>query len=223
MIPIRDDNPTHTVSFATVGLIAVNALVFVHELRLSNEEQARAFFAGFALTPAHLVHTPSPAAYATVFTSMFLHGGWMHIIGNMWYLWIFGNNIEDSVGHFKFIVFYLLCGIAAAAAQVAISPESTAPMIGASGAISGVLSAYLLLFPRARVLTLVPIWIFLQFIRVPAVFFLALWFVMQLLSGFASLGFNLSGGIAFWAHIGGFVAGMALIPIFKKRRVRLFQ
>jgi membrane associated rhomboid family serine protease len=154
---------------------------------------------------------------------MFLHAGWMHVIGNMWFLWVFGRNIEDSVGHIRFIVFYLLCGMAAAAAQVAISPESITPMIGASGAISGVLGAYLLLFPRARVLTLVPIWIFLQFIRVPAVIFLALWFVVQLISGMAMREFNVTGGVAFWAHVGGFVAGLVLIPIFKKRGVRLFQ
>jgi membrane associated rhomboid family serine protease len=223
MIPIRDENPTRTVSFVTVGLIAANLLVFIHELRLPGEAQARAFFADFALTPAHLAHAPSAAAYATVFTSMFLHAGWMHLIGNMWFLWVFGRNIEDSVGHIRFIVFYLLCGMAAAAAQVAISPESVTPMIGASGAISGVLGAYLLLFPRARVLTLVPIWIFLQFIRVPAVIFLALWFLVQLLSGMAMREFNVTGGVAFWAHVGGFVAGLLLIPIFKKRGVRLFQ
>jgi membrane associated rhomboid family serine protease len=223
MIPIRDDNPTRTVSFVTVGLIAINALVFVHELRLPNEEHIQAFFASFALTPAHLVHAPSAAAYATAFTSMFLHGGWMHIIGNMWYLWIFGNNIEDSVGHFKFIIFYVLCGIAAAAAQVVVSPESTTPMVGASGAISGVLGAYLLLFPRARVLTLVPIWIFLRFIYLPAWLLLFFWFAIQLLSGLAVLGVNVTGGVAFWAHVGGFAAGILLILPFKRRRVRLFQ
>lgn len=223
MIPLRDDNPTRTVSFITVGLIAVNALVFIYELRLPGEEQSKMFFAEFALTPAHLTHAPSAAACATVFTSMFLHAGWMHLIGNMWFLWIFGNNIEDSVGHFKFILFYLLCGLAAAAAQVAISPNSTLPMVGASGAISGVLGAYLLLFPRARVLTLVPIWIFLRFIQLPAWLLLLFWFAMQLLSGLVVLGVNVTGGVAFWAHVGGFVAGILLILPFKKRRVRLFR
>ena len=182
-----------------------------------------AFFASFSLTPAHLTHAPSPDAYLTIFTSMFMHGGWLHIIGNMLFLWIFGNNIEDSVGHFRFIFFYLLCGIAAAAAQVAIAPDSTVPMIGASGAVSGVLGAYLLLFPRARILVLLPIWIFWRVFEVPAVLMLIFWFGIQLLSGLAVRGANVSGGVAFWAHVGGFVAGVVLILFFKKRRVRLFQ
>ncbi len=223
MIPLRDENPTRTFAFVTVALIALNAVVFWHELTLPSARHAETFFANFSLTPAHLTRTPSPDAYLTIFTSMFMHGGWLHIIGNMWFLWIFGNNIEDSVGHIRFIFFYLLCGIAAAAAQVATSPDSTVPMIGASGAISGVLGAYLLLFPRARVLTLVPIWVFLRFLYLPAWLLLAFWFAMQLLSGLAVLGVNLTGGVAFWAHVGGFVAGMVLILFFKKRGVRLFQ
>jgi membrane associated rhomboid family serine protease len=223
MIPLRDDNPTRTFAFVTVGIIALNVVVFWHELTLPQGVSAETFFGSFALIPARLTQLPSPEAYRSIFTSMFLHGGWLHLIGNMWFLWIFGNNIEDSVGHFKFILFYLLCGIAAAAAQVAISPNSTVPMIGASGAISGVLGAYLVLFPRARILTLLPIWIFLQFIRVPAVIFLILWFVIQFLSGLAATQFNVTGGIAFWAHVGGFVAGLLLILPFKKRGVRLFQ
>ena len=154
---------------------------------------------------------------------MFLHGGWMHIIGNMLYLWIFGRNVEDSIGHFKFIIFYLLCGTAAAAAQVAIAPDSTVPMIGASGAISGVLGSYVLLFPRARVLVLFPIWIFWRVFYVPAYLLLVVWFGMQLLSGLAVLSMEVNGGVAFWAHVGGFVAGMLLIPIFKRHSVRLFQ
>jgi membrane associated rhomboid family serine protease len=223
MIPLRDDNPTRTFAFVTVGIIALNAVVFWYELSLPQGAPVQTFFANFALTPAHLTQTHSPQAYSTVLTSMFMHGGWLHIIGNMWFLWIFGNNVEDSVGHFKFIVFYLLCGIAAAAAQVAMSPGSTVPMIGASGAISGVLGAYLLLFPRARILTLVPIWIILQFIRVPAVIFLVLWFAIQFFSGWSSVASAQQGGVAFWAHVGGFVAGMVLILPFKKRGVRLFR
>ncbi len=223
MIPLRDDVPSRTIPFVTIGLIVANALVFAHELLLAREGHVQAFFASFALTPAHVVYASSPSVYSTVFTSMFLHEGWLHIIGNMWYLWIFGDNVEDSVGHFRFILFYLLCGIGAAAAQVAISPESTTPMIGASGAISGVLGAYLLLFPRARVFTLFPIWIFIRFIEVPAVLILVLWFGLQLLSGWAALGSSQEGGVAFWAHVGGFLAGMILILPFKKRGVRLFQ
>jgi rhomboid family protein len=154
---------------------------------------------------------------------MFLHGGWLHLIFNVWFLWIFGDNVEDSVGHFKFIVFYLVCGIAAAAAQVVSGPESRVPMIGASGAIAGVLGAYLLLFPNARVLVLFPIWIFFRFIYVPAWLLLIFWFGLQLLSGWTTLGAIEHGGVAFWAHVGGFVAGLGLIPLFKKRYVRLFQ
>ena len=223
MIPLHDDVPSRTVPFVTIGLIVVNALVFGYELQIPNDVQERAFFASFAMTPAYLAHASSPSAYVTVFTSMFLHEGWLHIIGNMWFLWIFGNNVEDSVGHFRFIIFYLLCGIGAAAAQIAISPDSTTPMIGASGAISGVLGAYLLLFPRARVLTLIPIFVFARFIEVPAFLMLIFWFGLQLLSGWATLHTQQGGGVAFWAHIGGFVAGMVLILPFKKRSVRLFQ
>ena len=223
MIPLRDDKPTRTFAFVTLAIIALNGVVFWHELTLPNARYVAAFFASFSLTPAHLTHGPSPDAYLTIFTSMFMHGGWLHIIGNMLFLWIFGNNIEDSVGHFRFIFFYLLCGIAAAAAQVAIAPDSTVPMIGASGAVSGVLGAYLLLFPRARILVLLPIWIFWRVFEVPAVLMLIFWFGIQLLSGLAVRGANVSGGVAFWAHVGGFVAGVVLILFFKKRRVRLFQ
>jgi membrane associated rhomboid family serine protease len=223
MIPLRDDRPTRTFAFVTVALILLNTIVFVHELSLPNPDRVEAFFATFSLTPAHLTQSPSSNSYLTVFTSMFLHGGWMHIIGNMLYLWIFGRNVEDSVGHFKFVIFYLLCGVAAAAAQVAIAPDSTVPMIGASGAISGVLGAYLLLFPRARVLVLFPIWIFWRVFYVPALLLLVVWFGMQLLSGLAVLSMDVNGGVAFWAHVGGFIAGMLLVPIFKKRGVRLFQ
>jgi membrane associated rhomboid family serine protease len=223
MIPLRDDRPTRAFAFVTVAIIILNAVVFWHELSLGNSHRVGSFFASFALTPAHLTHEPSADSVLTIFTSMFMHGGWLHITGNMLYLWIFGNNVEDSVGHFKFILFYLLCGIAAAATQVAISPDSTVPMIGASGAVSGVLGAYLLLLPRARVLVLFPIWIFWRVFYVPAMLMLVFWFGLQLLSGLAVLRVDVNGGVAFWAHIGGFVAGMLLIPIFKKRGVRLFQ
>jgi membrane associated rhomboid family serine protease len=224
MIPLHDDNPTRSFSFVTAAFIVVNVLVFLYEISLPSEQHIKAFFADFALTPAAVSQPGSLAAYGTVFTSMFLHGGWMHLIGNMLYLWIFGNNIEDACGHLKFILFYLLCGVAAAAAQVAVNPDSTVPMVGASGAVSGVLGAYLLLYPRARVLVMIPIIIFIKFIRVPAVVLLVFWFGMQLLSGWATLGAKASGGgVAFWAHIGGFVAGLVLIPLFKRRSVRLLR
>jgi membrane associated rhomboid family serine protease len=222
MIPLRDDNPTRTFPVVTIALIVANVLIFLYELSLPHAAAVNAFFADFALVPTTVRHANDIAVYRTVVTSMFLHGGWLHLIGNMLYLWIFGNNIEDSVGHFRFIIFYLLCGAAAAAAQIAINPASTVPMVGASGAISGVLGAYLLLFPRARVLVLVPIWIFVKLFYVPAVIMLVLWFGLQLLSGLVTTG-NESGGVAFWAHIGGFAAGLVLIPLFKQRRVRLFQ
>jgi membrane associated rhomboid family serine protease len=217
MIPLRDDNPTRTVAIVTILMIAQNVIAFFYEL----SEPSQAFIADFALIPAAVTHS-APAAYRTIFTSMFLHGSWLHLIGTMLFLWIFGNNIEDSVGHVKFVFFYLLCGIAAAAAQVAINPDSLVPMIGASGAVSGVLGAYLLLFPRARVLVLLPIWIFIKFVYVPAWLMLIFWFVLQLLSGAATVRMH-GGAVAFWAHIGGFVAGLILIPVFKKRGVRLFQ
>jgi membrane associated rhomboid family serine protease len=223
MIPLRDENPTRSIAFVNILFIAVNVAAFVYEVSLPSRQSLEAFFADFALTPVAIVHAASPVAYRTVLTSMFLHGGWLHLIGNMLYLWIFGNNIEDSVGHFKYIAFYLVCGTAAAVAQIAVNPDSHVPMIGASGAVSGVLGAYLLLFPRARVLVLFPIWIFLRFIYVPAWLMLLFWFGLQLLSGAATFNRMPVGGVAFWAHIGGFVAGMILIPVFKKRRVRLFR
>jgi membrane associated rhomboid family serine protease len=218
MIPLHGDNPTRTFSFVTFTLIIANVLVFVRELSGMD-----AFVHHYALVPAALVEVQSWREISTIFTSMFLHGSWMHLIGNMLYLWIFGINVEDAIGHFRFIVFYLLCGLGAAAAQVLVSPDSIVPVVGASGAVSGVLGAYLLLFPRARVLVLVPIWFFLRFIYVPAWLMLVVWFGVQLLSGLVVTGINLHGGVAFWAHVGGFVAGMALILILEKRRVKLFQ
>ncbi len=157
--------------------------------------------------------------WITIFTSMFMHGGWMHLIGNMLYLWIFGDNVEDAMGHGRFVVFYLLCGVAAVFAQALPDPSSTVPMVGASGAISGVLGAYLLLYPHARVLVVIPFGFYLHPMRIPAGLVLVLWFGLQLLSNaMAQAG---QGGVAFRAHIGGFVAGMILITIFKQRRVRL--
>jgi membrane associated rhomboid family serine protease len=171
---------------------------------------------GASLPPEMTVVPP----LATVFTSMFLHGGWLHLIGNMLYMWIFADNIEDAMGHARFVVFYLLCGIAAALAQALPAPGSEIPMIGASGAISGVLGAYLLLHPRAHVMVLIPLGFFSQLTRLPALLVLGLWFALQLVS---ELGAPEGAGVAFRAHIGGFVAGMALIPFFKYQRVNLFS
>jgi membrane associated rhomboid family serine protease len=225
MIPLHDDNPTVITPLLTVGFIIVCVLVFLWQLSLG--ESLERMILALGAIPATVVGGASLAPelklippWMTVFTSMFMHGGWMHLIGNMLYLWIFGNNVEDAMGHVRFLVFYLLCGVAAVMAQALPDPDSTVPMIGASGAISGVLGAYLLLYPHARVLVAVPLGLILYTMRIPAGFVLVFWFALQLLSTLASG--DQQGGVAFGAHIGGFVAGMALIPIFKHREVRLF-
>jgi membrane associated rhomboid family serine protease len=227
MIPLRDDNPTRTTPFLTVGLIAANALVFLYQLSLP-PRAAKLFVYQFAMIPAVVFGTDQlPASVAaipptlTLFTSMFLHGGFMHLAGNMLYLWIFGNNIEDAMGHARFLVFYLVCGLLASLSHAFTNLGSEIPSLGASGAISGVLGAYLLLYPRARVLVLIPLWIFMRLMYVPAAFALGIWFLMQLLSG--GLSGSQGGGVAWWAHIGGFVAGMALVGLFKQRSVRFFN
>jgi membrane associated rhomboid family serine protease len=225
VIPLKDDNPSSIAPIVTIVFIVACVLVFLWELSAGASGSERIFYAlgvvpavllGHGQLPAELTLVP---AWATVFTSMFMHGGWMHLIGNMLYLWTFGDNVEDSMGHGRFIVFYLLCGVAAVYAQALPDPQSTVPMVGASGAISGVLGAYLLLYPHARVLVAIPFGFYLHTMRIPAGFVLLLWFGLQLLSNaMAQAG---QGGVAFRAHIGGFVAGMVLIPIFKQRRFRL--
>ena len=226
MIPLHDDNPTTIKPYVTVALIASCTVVFLWQLSLGAGGQ-RAIY-GLGVIPAVLLDNkilqPSlvmvPAAM-TVITSMFLHGGWMHLLGNMLYLWIFGNNVEDTMGHGRFVAFYLLCGIAAVFAQVLPDPDSTIPMIGASGAISGVLGAYLLLFPHARVLVVIPFGFYIHTMRLSAAWVLGFWFAMQLLSSVLAGGQQ--GGVAFRAHLGGFVIGATLIPFFKRRGVRLFH
>jgi membrane associated rhomboid family serine protease len=225
VIPLRDDNPSSIAPIVTIVLVVACVLMFLWELSFGASGGERIIYAlgvvpavllGHGQLPAELTLVP---AWATVFTSMFMHGGWMHLIGNMLYLWIFGDNVEDSMGHGRFVVFYLLCGVAAVYAQALPDPQSTVPMVGASGAISGVLGAYLLLYPHARVLVVIPFGFYLHPMRIPAGLVLALWFGLQLLSNaMAQAG---QGGVAFRAHIGGFVAGMLLIPIFKQRRFRL--
>jgi rhomboid family protein len=225
MFPLHDDNPTQTVPYVTWSLIAACVLVFLWQRSLADAVQNAVYT--FGMIPAVLLDGRSlPVeldvlpAWMTVFTSMFLHGGWMHLIGNMLYLWIFGNNVEDAMGHRRFILFYLLCGALAALTQATMNPASEVPMVGASGAISGVLGAYVLLYPRARVLVVFPILILIYTARIAAYWVLGFWFVMQLLSTAASAGQE--GGVAFAAHIGGFVAGLVLIPFFKHRHVPLF-
>ena len=226
MIPLQDDNPTELTPVVTVAFIALCVLVFFYQASLPSRP-SEAFVFEYGAIPALLFGEadlpPSIAvgipAYGTLVTSMFLHGGWMHLIGNMLYLWIFGNNIEDVMGHARFVVFYLACGILAALSHAVTDPTSTIPMVGASGAISGVLGAYILLFPRAHVLVFMP---GVGMMRVAAGVVLGLWFFMQLLSGGMSIG-GPGGGVAFFAHIGGFVAGMVLIRFFKRPDVPFFS
>lgn len=227
MIPLRDDNPTVLPPIVTVALIAVCTLVFMYQASLPPQlgelfvyryGAIPATVFGDAALPPELGAIPP---FMTLLTSMFLHGGWMHLIGNMLYLWIFGNNIEDVMGHVRFVIFYITCGMLAVYSHALTDPDSTIPLVGASGAISGVLGAYLVLFPRAQVLVLIPLGIFTRLMYVPAGFVLGLWFVMQVLSGGMSLGRS-GGGVAFFAHVGGFLAGIALIGLFKRSDVHFF-
>ena len=220
-LPLKDDNPTNTFPFVTVGLILANCFVFYHQLTLSLPAGQKFVFQWGAI-PYQIVYGEvlyGPGLFPpvlTLFSSMFLHGGFLHLIGNMLYLWIFGNNIEDTLGHFRFLIFYLLVGLSAALVQVLSDPQSTTPMIGASGAVAGILGAYLLLFPQARILTLMFIFIFIRMIRIPALIVLGFWFLVQLLS--ITSGYET--GVAFFAHIGGFVAGLILVKVFQPQKTR---
>jgi membrane associated rhomboid family serine protease len=211
VIPLRDVIPSRTTPFVTIALIALNTLVFLYQFSMG--AAVNDFVLAFGLVPAAF-------SWVTVFTSMFLHGGLLHFGGNMLYLWIFGDNVEDRMGHGRFLAFYLLCGIAAAVAQTFTDPGSTIPMVGASGAIAGVMGAYFVLYPRSRIVTLVPIFFFIQIIEVPAIFFLGIWFLMQFVSGVGSIasatGGEPAGGIAFWAHVAGFVAGVTAVWVFRR-------
>ena len=225
MIPLHDDNPTERFPFVTIAFIVMCLAVFLYQNSLS-EKLGEVFVLQYGAIPALVFGAgslPEDASSAipsalTLLSSMFLHGGWMHLLGNMLYLWIFGNNIEDAMGHAKFAVFYLLCGVMAALSHALTDPSSQIPMVGASGAISAVLGAYLLLFPRAHVLVLLPA---VGMTRVAAGIVLGMWFVTQLISGGMSVGAQ-GGGVAFFAHIGGFVAGMALVGLFKRPEVPYF-
>jgi len=221
VIPIKDSNPTERFPIVTVLLIAVNVAVSLYQMTLG-EGREEAFLKAFALVPARLLsgdigHAGPVPAGMTVITSMFLHGGPLHLVGNMLYLWIFGNKVEDAMGRVRFIVFYLLCGIAAAMSHALPFPGSEVPMIGASGAVSGVLGAYLLLYPRARVMTLFILGFFVRMIEIPAMVVLGFWFVLQFLNALSTPGTG--GGVAWFAHLGGFVAGIALIGLFKRHNV----
>lgn len=235
MIPIRDDNPHFLTPYTTIGLIVLNVLAWVFLQGMGTEPALSGSVCQFALVPGDILGSLPPgtyfqvgpdmecqigsnAAWYTLLTSMFMHGGWLHLLGNMWFLWIFGNNVEDSMGHLRFAVFYLLCGLAAAALQLFFTNNPEIPMVGASGAIGGVMGAYILLYPRVRVHLLVFLGFFVTTFAVPAVFMLGYWFALQLLGGFTSVTSE-GGGVAFWAHIGGFVAGSLLIFVFRNPRL----
>ncbi|MDR5708251.1 MAG: rhomboid family intramembrane serine protease [Armatimonadota bacterium] len=217
MIPLRDSLPGRRTPVTMLTLLGTNIFVFLYTVSLGNPWEIQAFFETYGLVPARILGPDPP--YYTLLTSMFLHGGWLHLGGNMLYLWIFGNNVEDATGHVGFLAFYVLCGLVAAFVQILIQPASRVPMVGASGAIAGVLGGYLVLYPRARILALVPLGFFLHLTEVPAILFLPMWFLLQLVYGIASLGVRseFGGGVAFWAHVGGFVAGLVCIRVFARR------
>ena len=222
MIPFRDNIPSRSFPVINIAIILTNILVFFYELSLGRHLES--FIMQYGIVPAAVSQwsqsdLPFSAVALPFLTSMFLHGGWLHLIGNMWYLWIFGDNIEDRLGHFGYSIFYLLCGLGAGIAHTTLNYDSTAPSIGASGAIAGVLGAYLVSYPFARVLTLVPIFVFLQVIEIPALIVLGFWFLMQFLYGATALASATgnSGGVAWWAHVGGFIVGMILVSLFPSK------
>jgi membrane associated rhomboid family serine protease len=234
MFPYKDDNPTIATPISTYLLIGINAAVWILVQGFGVEPALSLSVCKLGLIPGEVLGrlppgTPVPGAidgcvtgsetaWLTPITSMFMHGGWLHLIGNMWFLWVFGNNVEDSMGRVRFILFYLIAGLAAAATQALLKPDSAIPMVGASGAISGIMGAYIILYPRVRVHMIVFLGIFITRIAVPAYMMLGYWFLLQLLGGLPSLGRE-AGGVAFFAHVGGFVAGMVLINLFKNPRL----
>jgi membrane associated rhomboid family serine protease len=233
MIPYHDENSPQRIAVVTLGIIGMNVLAWLVIQGAGAPMALARSVCDLGLIPGELTLRLPPGTrfpigeglvcltdpgrqIGNVFTSMFMHGSWMHLIGNMWFLWIFGNNIEDSMGHARYGIFYLLCGVAAALTQVTLSPASGIPMVGASGAISGVMGAYLILYPRVRVWTLVPLGFFITSIKLPAWTMLLYWMALQLVSGLVGLAGNEQGGVAFAAHVGGFVAGMVLIKLFAR-------
>jgi membrane associated rhomboid family serine protease len=219
MIPLKDMTPRRSLPVITLLLIAVNVIAFIHQITLP-DAAADLFIKTYGLVPAKISlalagrHYTLEQALLPLFTCMFLHGGFLHILGNMWFLWIFGANVEDRMGPLPYLAFYLITGIGSGIAEVAFSWGSSIPSIGASGAISGVLGAYIVLFPKSRILTLVPLFIIWFLARIPAIVFIGLWFILQFLSGVVSLGAANNGGVAWWAHVGGFLLGMLLARAF---------
>lgn len=227
MIPIHDDNPAQSIPFVTVVLMAICALMFIWQVSLGPGGNHQLIYE-LGVVPAVLFGNASiadstgpPPVWFTLFSAMFLHGSLLHLGGNLLYLWIFGNNVEDAMGHRRFVMFYLLCGIIAAYSHALTAPASPIPMIGASGAISGVLGAYLLLFPHAKVLVAIPIGFYAHVVRMPAAVVLGLWFLLQLVS--SAMAPSGQPGVAWMAHVGGFLAGLGLVGLFKRREVRLWQ
>lgn len=227
MFPIRDDNPQVNTPYVTYAIVVLNALAWFGLQGMGAEQQLNASICHYGLIPADLFADSMANAQMGVcgdigsgwmgaVSSMFMHGGWMHILGNMWFLWVFGDNVEDSMGSVRFAIFYVLCGLAAAAAQALSDPGSTTPMVGASGAIGGVMGAYIVLYPRVKVHMFVMIFV----VRIPAIAMLGYWFAMQVFSGITSIGAT-GGGVAFWAHIGGFIAGALLVMVFKDQELLL--
>jgi membrane associated rhomboid family serine protease len=222
MIPLKDNIPARNFPVINISLIAVNVLIFIYQVQQG--EQLEQFVMQWGFVPARfqLHDWYNLAAWPPVFTSMFLHGNLLHIVSNMWILWIFGDNVEDSMGHGGYLVFYLSCGIVSVFAQYWAAADSPYPMVGASGAIAGVLGAYFLTYPRAKILTLVPIFIIFYMVELPAYVFLGIWMLIQLVQGAAVLVANdaPAGGVAWWAHIGGFGGGILLLPVFRKKKWR---
>lgn len=232
MFPIRDDNPTFITPYMTYALILLNVLIWVFIQGLGSTKALALSVCTLGLISGELLQTiPTGTAFKvgpaiacvindtpswfTLISHMFLHGGWLHIIGNMWFMWVFADNVEDSMGHFRFFVFYLACGLFAAGLQIAFNPSAIVPMVGASGAIGGVMGAYIMLYPRVKVHLIVFLLIYITTVAVPALWMLGYWFFVQVIGGFSSIG-QVGGGVAFWAHVGGFAAGALLIHFFKK-------
>jgi len=211
MIPLRDSQPSYSTPVVTAGLIVVNVLVFLHQVSL-DDFSLNHFIRSYGIVPARF-------EFPTLVTSMFLHGGWLHLIGNMWFLWIYGDNVEDILGGLRYLAFYLLCGVAAGLTHVLTNASSPVPTIGASGAVAGVMGAYMVKFPHSRIVTLIPIFFLLTTVEMPAVLILVYWFLIQIFSGMAAAGQMAStqGGVAWFAHVGGFVAGMVLISLMRTR------
>jgi membrane associated rhomboid family serine protease len=223
MFPIRDDVPSRAYPFVTIGLIVVNVVVFLVEISMGSRGLQRLAY-DHGLIPIYVTAYAQGAgvsagqAFFPFVSSIFLHGGWMHLIGNMWYLWIFGDNVEDRLGHARFLVFFILCGVVANIAHYAFNSMSEVPAIGASGAVAGVLGVYLVSYPGARILTVIPLFFFIQFVELPALIVLGFWFILQFLNGIGSVVISTAtGGVAWWAHIGGFIGGILIFGLFRPR------